>query len=127
MASYYTLQPGLKNINSDLLMKECPGSSVFPLPQNVNQNYCCRPNNIDYGRSPYLYGKGPSAELIHVYNSMRPQSTTQFNKVLVKPFERNMFPLNDYSCIPQQGSVKTPNSTRADQFNAVFNSRFCRR
>jgi hypothetical protein len=78
-----------------------------------------------YGTAPYMAGKGSPAQHIETSDQLRPQSTSQFNKFLVKTHERNFFPLQNMECkLPLQSMSYEPSSTRADLQNGLFNQRY---
>ena len=123
----YQLQPGLLNIDKKAFPSECAFDAITVYPQPGNLNYCCRPSTMEYGTAPYMAGKGAPNELMMVDDALRPQSTKRFNKVLVRTYERDLFPLQDMSRIcPQRTLSFDPGSTRADKQNALFTRRYCR-
>jgi len=78
-----------------------------------------------YGTAPYMAGKGSPAQYIDTSDQLRPQSTSQFNKFLVKTHERNFFPLQNMECkVPLKSMSYEPTSTRADLQNGLFNQRY---
>jgi hypothetical protein len=78
-----------------------------------------------YGTAPYMAGKGSPAQHIEVSDQLRPQATTRFNKVLVKPHESGFFPLNDTVCkVPLRTRSYEPMSTSAYIQNSMFNQRY---
>ena len=122
----YTLQPGLTQIDKKAIPGVCADETFFVYPQPSSLHYCCRPSTMEYGTAPYMAGKGAPAELISLDDELRPQSTTRFNKVLVRTYERNFFPLQDLSCIgPAPTMTYDPTSSRANLQNAMFNQRYC--
>lgn len=129
----YTLQPGLTQINREAFPKDCATGGAFfgafPHPQPGSQSslaYSCRPSTLEYGTAPYMAGKGAPHHLIGVDDELRPQSTKRFGKVLVEPFARNLFPLEDVHCLgPQRVMTTDPSSTRAQVQNGMFQKRYC--
>jgi hypothetical protein len=82
---------------------------------------------MEYGTAPYMAGKGAPNELIMLDDELRPQSTKQFKKILVRTYERNFFPLNDVSRIgPAPTMPWDPGSTRAEKQNFLFTARYCK-
>ena len=81
---------------------------------------------MEYGTAPYMAGKGAPNELIMVDDELRPQSTKRFKKVLVRTYERDLFPLQDMTRIGPAPTMNfDPGSTRADMQNAMFTTRYC--
>lgn len=79
-----------------------------------------------YGTAPYMAGKGAPEHLVDLDDSLRPQSTTQFNKLLAKTYEKNFFPLQNMECsTPLRVMEYEPMSTRAEVQNGLFNRRYC--
>lgn len=130
----YTLQPGLTQINREAFPKDCAYGGVysgaFPYPQPSSQSslgYSCRPSTMEYGTAPYMAGKGAPGHLIGIDDELRPQSTKRFGKVLVEPYARKIFPLQDFHCLgPQRTMSFEPASTRAQVQNGMFQKRYCR-
>ena len=121
----YQLQPGLLNIDSKSFPSDSAYDVISVYPQSSSLNTCCRASTMEYGTAPYMAGKGAPNELIMIDDELRPQSTKQFKKVLVR-YERGFFPLQDMTRI---GAAPTmmwdPGSTRADKQNALFTARYC--
>jgi len=121
----YQLQPGLTLLQYDAVPIVKATEEVFVYPQPSTLNYCCRPSTMIYGTAPYMAGKGSPARYIEVSDQLRPQSTTRFGKVLVKPHESGYFPLNDTVCnVPLRTLSYEPASTRAFIQNSMFNQRY---
>lgn len=121
----YQLQPDLVNVLSPVVPDARADTQFFSYPQSTHDNYCCRPNTMLYGTAPYMAGKGAPANYILISDELRPQSTSQFNKIVIKTHERNLFPLQDMSCaLPQRAMKYEPTSTRADVQNALFDIRY---
>lgn len=121
----YQLQPGLTLLQNDAVPIVKATEEVFVYPQPSALNYCCRPSTMIYGTAPYMAGKGSPARYIEVSDQLRPQSTTRFGKVLVKPHESGYFPLNDTVCnVPLRTLTYEPASTRAFIQNSMFNQRY---
>lgn len=81
----YQLQPGMKIVQDRAIPQVCATEEVFMYPQPSTLNYgSSRPNTMLYGTAPYMAGKGAPAQFIETSDQLRPQSTTQFNKLLVK-------------------------------------------
>lgn len=118
----YQLQPGMKIVQNPVHPPVCATEEIFSYPQPSTLNYgSSRPNTMLYGTSPYMAGKGSPAEFIEISDQLRPQSTTQFNKIVTKTYENNFFPLQDVSCaLPQRTLRYEPASTRAELQNAQF-------
>ena len=122
----YQLQPGLTNIDRNTLPPECAYDGITIYPQPSSLNTCCRASTMEYGTAPYMAGKGAPNHLIMVDDELRPQSTKRFNKVLVRTYERDFFPLQDMSRIGRAPTMSfDPGSTRADKQNAMFTARYC--
>ena len=124
----YQLQPGLTNIDRKTLPPECAydGITIYPQPSNLNYYSQCRPSTMEYGTAPYMAGKGAPNHLIMLDDALRPQSTMRFNKVLVRTYERDFFPLQDMSRIGPAPTMRfEPESTRAITQNAMFTARYC--
>ena len=123
----YQLQPGLSIVqNSGALpaVKATDEIFVYPQPGSLNCG-SCRPNTMLYGTAPYMAGKGSPAQYIETSDQLRPQATTRFNKVLVKPHESGFFPLNDVACkVPLRTRTYQPVSTSAYIQNSMFNQRY---
>jgi hypothetical protein len=124
MASF-TLQPGLRNLDTGILQPGCD-TSFTPYPQyDSRPNWSCRPQFSEFCHSPYMAGKGVPAHLILVDDALRPQSTKRFGKVPVNTFERNFFPLQNNLCLgTPQVSTRDPASTRAQLQNSLFHKRY---
>jgi hypothetical protein len=129
----YTLQPGLTQIDRKAFPQDCAYGGdflgAFPHPQPGSQSslgYSCRPSTMEYGTAPYMAGKGAPGHLIDLDDQLRPQSTKRFGKVLIEPFARNFFPLQDTHCLgPQRTMPVDPASTRAQVQNGMFQKRYC--
>jgi hypothetical protein len=84
-----------------------------------------RPNTMLYGTAPYMAGKGSPAQYIETSDALRPQSTSQFNKVLAKTYEQNLHPLQNVACkVPLRTRTYEPSSTRAELQNGLFQQRY---
>lgn len=124
----YQLQPGLTQIDKYVVPETCAtdGFVVYPQPSSLNVSQC-RPNTMIYGTAPYMAGNGAPNHLIMVDDALRPQSTTRFNKVLVKPYDRDLFPLQNVSRVGQAPTMSfNPTSSRADLQNGLFSKRYCK-
>jgi len=122
----YQLQPGLLNIDKRAFPSECAFDAITIYPQPSSLHTCCRASTMEYGTAPYMAGKGAPNELIMVDDELRPQSTKRFKKILVRTYERDLFPLQDVSRAGQAPTMSfDPGSTRADKQNALFTARYC--
>lgn len=121
----YQLQPHLKIVENPAVPSVCATEEFIAYPQPSVLNYASsRPNTMLYGTAPYMAGKGAPKEFIDVSDELRPQSTSGFNKFLVKTYERNFFPLQDVQCkIPLRTNCD-PSSTRAILQNNLFEKRY---
>jgi hypothetical protein len=124
----YQLQPGLKLVQNPAHPPVCATEEVFVYPQPSTLNYgSSRPNTMLYGTAPYMAGKGSPAQFIETSDQLRPQSTSQFNKIVTKTYEKNFFPLQDMTCkLPPRTLSYEPASTRAELQNAQFQQRYSR-
>ena len=122
----YQLQPGMKVVQDHAVPAVCATEEVFVYPQPSTLNYVSdRPNTMLYGTSPYMAGKGSPAEFIDSSDELRPQSTSRFNKVLAKTYERNFHPLQHVECkLPLRTQTYEPSSTRAEMQNGLFQQRY---
>ncbi len=122
----YQLQPGLKLVQNPAVPVNCATEEVFVYPQPSTLNYGSeRPNATIYGTAPFMAGKGAPAEYIDVDDSLRPQSTSRFNKVLAKTYEQSLFPLQNMECkLPLRTKSYESMSTRAEVQNGMFNQRY---
>ena len=122
----YQLQPGLKIVNDKAVPQVCATEEVLLYPQPSTLNYTsARPNTMLYGTAPYMAGKGSPAQYIETSDALRPQSTSQFNKVLAKTYEQNLHPLQNVACkVPLRTRTYEPSSTRADLQNGLFQQRY---
>jgi hypothetical protein len=121
----YQLQPGLNIVNGGGVPTNRATDDVFVYPQPSTLNYSSRPSTMVFGTAPYMAGKGSPAQHIEVSDQLRPQATTRFNKVLVKPHESGFFPLNNVECkVPLRTRTYEPVSTRAHIQNSMFNQRY---
>ena len=122
----YQLQPGMKVVQDHAVPAVCATEEVFVYPQPSTLNYGSgRPNTMLYGTSPYMAGKGSPAEFIDTSDQLRPQSTSRFNKVLAKTYERNFHPLQNVECkLPLRTRTYEPSSTRAEMQNGMFQQRY---
>ena len=121
----YQLQPGLSLVENPALPTNRATDDVFVYPQPSTLNYGSRPQTMLYGTAPYMAGKGSPAQYIDVSDQLRPQSTSQFNKFLVKTYENNLFPLQNIECkLPMKTMTYEPSSTRADLQNGLFEQRY---
>ena len=122
----YQLQPGLLNIDGKSFPNDTAYDVISIYPQPSSLHTCCRASTMEYGTAPYMAGKGAPNHLIMLDDELRPQSTTRFNKVLVRTYERDFFPLQDMSRVgPAPTMTFDPGSTRADKQNAMFTARYC--
>ena len=124
----YQLQPGLKLVQNPAHPPVCATEEVFVYPQPSTLNYgSSRPNTMLYGTAPYMAGKGSPAQFIETSDQLRPQSTSQFNKIVTKTYEKNFFPLQDVACaLPPRTMSYEPSSTRAELQNSQFQQRYHR-
>ena len=124
----YQLQPGLKMVQNPAHPPVCATEEVFVYPKPSTLNYgSSRPNTMLYGTSPFMAGKGAPAQFIETSDQLRPQSTSQFNKIVTKTYEKNFFPLLDMTCkLPPRTLSYEPASTRAELQNAQFQQRYSR-
>ena len=121
----YQLQPGLTLLQYDSVPAVKATEEVFVYPQPSTLNHCCRPSTMIYGTAPYMAGNGSPARYIEVSDQLRPQSTTRFGKVPVKPHESGYVPLNNVECkVPLRTRTYEPLSTRAHIQNSMFNQRY---
>ena len=122
----YQLQPGLKIVEDKAVPKVCATEEVFVYPQPSTLNYgSSRPNTMLYGTAPFMAGKGSPAQFIETSDALRPQSTSQFNKILAKTYEKNFHPLQNVECkVPLRTRTYEPSSTRADVQNGLFQQRY---
>ena len=122
----YQLQPGMKVVQDHAVPSVCASEEVLVYPQPSTLNYVSsRPNTMLYGTAPYMAGKGSPAEYINTSDELRPQSTSRFNKVLAKTYERNFHPLQNVECkLPLQTQTYDAASTRADTQNGLFQQRY---
>jgi hypothetical protein len=121
----YTLQPNVRQVENPALPPNCATSDVFVYPQPSTQNYCCRPNTMLYGTAPYMAGKGAPEQFVDTADELRPQSTSQFKKPLIRTYEKNYFPLQKMDCsVPLRTMTYEPASTRAELQNALFVKRY---
>jgi len=122
----YQLQPGMKMVQDHAVPPVCATEEVFVYPQPSTLNYgSSRPNTMLYGTAPYMAGKGAPAQYIETSDQLRPQSTSQFNKILAKTYERNFHPLQNVECkLPLRTKTYEPMSTRAETQNCLFQQRY---
>ena len=122
----YQLQPGMNLVENPARPPVCATDEVFVYPQPSTLNYSSgRPNTMLYGTAPYMAGKGSPAQYIETSDQLRPQSTSQFNKILAKTYEQGLFPLQDMKCkLPLRTMTYEPESTRADTQNRMFVTRY---
>ena len=122
----YQLQPGMKMVQNPVQPPVCANEEVFVYPQPSTLNYgSSRPNTMLYGTAPFMAGKGAPAQFIETSDQLRPQSTSQFNKILAKTYEQNLFPLQNVECkLPLRSMTYEPTSTRADTQNMMFIKRY---
>ena len=122
----YQLQPGMKIVQDRAIPQVCATEEVFMYPQPSTLNYgSSRPNTMLYGTAPYMAGKGAPAQFIETSDQLRQQSTTQFNKLLVKTYERGFHPIQNVECkLPIRTQTYEPASTRAETQNGLFQQRY---
>ena len=122
----YQLQPGLKLVQNPAHPPVCATEEVFMYPQPTTLSYgSSRPNTMLYGTAPYMAGKGAPAQFVETSDQLRPQSTSQFNKIVTKTYEKNFFPLQDVACkLPPRTMSYEPASTRAELQNGQFQQRY---
>lgn len=122
----YQLQPGMKIVQNPAHPPVCATDEVFVYPQPSTLNYgSSRPNTMLYGTAPYMAGKGAPAQFIETSDQLRPQSTSQFNKIVTKTYEKNFFPIQDVTCkLPPRTMSYEPASTRAELQNGQFQQRY---
>src|SRR5210317_1564584 len=118
----YQLQPGMKMVQDHAVPPVCATEEVFVYPQPSTLSYgSSRPNTMLYGTAPFMAGKGAPAQFIETSDQLRPQSTSQFNKIVTKTYEKNFFPLQDVGCmLPPRTLSYEPASTSAELQNAQF-------
>ncbi|MBT6183817.1 MAG: hypothetical protein HOI07_03575 [Betaproteobacteria bacterium] len=121
----YQLQPGMKLVQNPVTPPVCATDEIFTYPKPSSLNYGSRPNTMLYGTAPFMAGKGAPAEFIETSDALRPQSTSQFNKIISQTYEKNHFPLQHIECgIPLRTMSYEPASTRAEVQNAIFKVRY---
>ena len=122
----YQLQPGMKMVQNPVQPPVCATEEVFVYPQPSTLNYgSSRPNTMLYGTAPFMAGKGAPAQFIETSDQLRPQSTSQVNKILAKTYDQNLFPLQNVECkLPLRSMTYEPTSTRADTQNMMFIKRY---
>jgi len=122
----YQLQPGMKVVKDHAVPSVCATEEVFLYPQPSTLNYgSSRPNTMLYGTAPYMAGKGSPAQYIETSDRLRPQSTSQFNKLLVNTYEKKFHPLQNVECkVPLRTRTYEPMSTRAETQNGLFQQRY---
>ena len=122
----YQLQPGMKMVQNPAHPPVCATDEVFVYPQPTTLSYgSSRPNTMLYGTAPYMAGKGAPSQFIETSDQLRPQSTSQFNKIVTKTYEKNFFPLQDVTCkLPPRTMSYEPASTRAELQNGQFQQRY---
>jgi len=122
----YQLQPGMKIVENPVKPPVCATEEVFVYPKPSTLNYgSSRPNTMLYGTAPFMAGKGAPAQFIETSDALRPQSTSQFNKIVSQTYEKNHFPLQQLDCVnPLRTMRYEPASTRADIQNAIFTQRY---
>ena len=103
----YQLQPGLKLVQNPAHPPVCATEEVFVYPQ---------PTTLNYGSNRTVRGD---------QRQLRPQSTSQFNKIVTKTYDKNFFPLQDVACkLPPRTMSYEPASTRAELQNGQFQQRY---
>jgi hypothetical protein len=122
----YQLQPGMKMVQNPVTPPVCATEEIFMHPQPSSLNYgSSRPNTMLFGTAPYKAGKGAPAEFIEVSDQLRPQSTSQFNKIVTKNYDNFLFPRQDVGCkLPPRTLSYEPASTRAELQNSQFYQRY---
>lgn len=121
----YQLQPGLTQVDAGTIPKPCAKDFVFEYPVPSSLNFCCRPNTMVYGTAPYMAGGGAPGDLIMVDDQLRPQSTSQFQKIYLDTYAKNTFPWQNVQCLgPQRTMGFDPASTRASMQNSMFTQRY---
>ena len=69
--------------------------------------------------------EGAPEQFVDVADELRPQSTTQFKKPLIRTYEKNYFPLQKMDCsVPLRTMGYEPASTRAELQNQLFMKRY---
>jgi hypothetical protein len=122
----YQLQPGLSlSLDADTKPEHKADDFVFEYPKPSSLN-CgdCRPSTEVWGTAPYKAQGGAPAHLIDVSDSLRPQATTSFNKKVVLPYERNLYPLVDTTCKLPLRVASDPTSSRSELQNNLFFERY---
>uniref|UniRef100_A0A6C0JT94 Uncharacterized protein n=1 Tax=viral metagenome TaxID=1070528 RepID=A0A6C0JT94_9ZZZZ len=121
----YQLQPDLVRLKNPAVPEHSALDYVFTYPQASSLNYVSsRPNTVLYGTSPYMAGKGSPAEYIETSDELRPQTTTQFGKITVDRYEKNLFPVHKTMPPPPLPRSYDPVSSRADLQNNLFDLRY---
>ncbi len=122
----YQLQPGMKIVQNPVQPPVCATEEVFVYPKPSTLNYGhSRPNTMLYGTSPYMAGKGSPAKYIETSDSLRPQTTSRFNKIVTQAYDNNFFPQQHITCkLPPRTMGYEPASTRADLQNTQFRQRY---
>lgn len=121
----YQLQPDLVRIQNPAVPPNSAMDHVFTYPQSTSLNYVgSRPSTVLYGTAPYMAGKGAPSHLIEYSDELRPQSTTQFSKVTVDKYEKNLFPVHKNMPVPPLPRSYDPVSSRAELQNSLFDIRY---
>lgn len=121
----YMLQPDLARLENPAVPDSCATDFVFSYPETTSLNHCCRPNTMIYGTAPYMAGKGAPGDLVGLEDTLRPQTTKQFNKIYIPTYEKNMHPLQNMKCSqPVRVWTEKPGSTRAQVQNCLFQQRY---
>lgn len=126
----YELKTDYIQLDKTVLPSHCAsdGFVIYPQPSSLNYVTQVRPTTMVYGTAPYMAGKGAPNNLILVEDELRPQTTTRFNHILVEPYKRDFFPLQDVSRVgPQRVWTRDPASSRADLQNALFTKSYCKK
>lgn len=124
----YLLKPNENRLGMADLPPQKATDIVMVPPQPTSLNYGDRPNTMLYGTAPYMAGKGPpNVNGVLIEDTLRPQSTTRFNRSYVDNNAMQYFPSYDMSCsLPQRYVTNDPISTTAMIQNIYFKQGFCK-
>ena len=119
----YQLQPGLSIVENPAVPVNCATDEVFVYPQpSTLNNGSSRPNTMLYGGAIHggkVLQRNSSNEW-----SLRPQSTTRFNRVLMKRTSKTCSHCKTECKLPLRTISYEPMSTRSEVQNGMFNQRY---
>ena len=122
--NFYSLQTGLKWMDSETKPPGCSDEIIFdyPKPSTRNRNHRGEQSTYLYGTAPFMAQKGAPASLIDESDDLIPQDTSRFNRYYqTKPHD---FPKQYDIDLPVKARSWDPASSRSDVHNEMFRRKY---